>query len=96
MLENIKMLLGITTSDKDELLGLLISQATAEAEAYTNNTNVSKLSPAIIKMVIYNYNRLGTEGVDSEGYSGVSYSYSTDYPNAVLRLLNNCRKLRTL
>ena len=96
MLENIKLLLGLTTSDKDELLELLISQATAEAADYTNNKDVSKLSGAIIKMVIYNYNRLGTEGIDSEGYSGVSYSYSTDYPNSVLRLLNSCRKLKTL
>lgn len=96
MLENIKLLLGITTSDKDELLELLINQATTEAKEYTNSENVSKLSTAIVKMVIYNYNRLGTEGIDSEGYSGVSYSYSADYPEAVLRLLNKCRRIKTL
>lgn len=96
MLENIKLLLGITTSDKDEVLELLISQATTEAKEYTNNENVSRLSPAILKMVIYNYNRLGTEGLDSEGYSGISYSYSADYPDAVIRLLNKYRKIKTL
>lgn len=96
MLDNIKLLLGITTSDKDELLELLISQATTEAKEYTNNKDVSRLSPAICKMVIYNYNRLGTEGLDSEGYSGVSYSYSANYPDTVLSLLNNCRKIKTL
>lgn len=96
MLDNIKLLLGITGNDKDELLELLIAQATTEARDYTNNRDVSKLSAAITKMVVYNYNRLGTEGLASEGYSGVSYTYAADYPDAVLRLLKQCRKIVTL
>ena len=97
MLENIKLLLGLSaTEEKDELLELLISQATAEAKEYTNSTNTNKLKPAITKMVIYNYNRLGTEGLTSEGYSGVSYSYAADYPEEVVRLLDKCRRIKTL
>lgn len=96
MLENIKILLGLVTGEKDELIELLISQATAEAKLYTNNNDVSALSPAITQMVIYKYNRLGTEGLDSEGYSGVSYSYSANYPDTILHLLKSCRKIKTL
>lgn len=96
MLENIKLLLGITGNDKDELLQLLISQATTEAKELTNNPNTSVLQPVITKMVIYNYNRLGTEGLDSESYSGTSYSYSSDYPEAIMRLLRKYRRIKTL
>lgn len=96
MLEKIKILLGIMTDDKDELLQLLINSATTEAQEYTNNTNTSQLSAAITKMVIYDYNRLGTEGLESEGYSGVTYHYATDYPESVLRLLKSAKKIVTL
>lgn len=96
MLEDIKLLLGITSTDKDELLELLISQATGEAKRLTNNENVAVLRSAIIKMVIYSYNRLGTEGLNSESYSGVSYSYAIDYPEVILRELRSLRKLRML
>ena len=47
-------------------------------------------------MVAYNYNRLGTEGLDSEGYSGVSFNYSADYPEPIIRALKAKRKLITL
>lgn len=96
MLDNIKLLLGLLTDEKDELIELLISQATAEAKQYTNNSNTKTLTPAITKMVVFNYNRLGTEGLASEGYSGVSYSYAADYPDSVMRLLKKCRKIVTL
>ena len=96
MLEDIKLLLGITSTDKDELLELLISQATGEAKRLTNSDNTTELRNVIIKMVIFNYNRLGTEGLNSESYSGVSYSYATDYPDVILRELRSLRKLRVL
>lgn len=96
MLENIKILLGIQTEEKDELIETLISQATAEAKLFTNNNDVSMLSPVITQMVIYKYNRLGTEGLSSEGYSGVSYSYSADYPDTILSLLKSYKRIKTL
>lgn len=96
MLENVKLLLGITSADKDELLELLISQATAEAKQMTQNDDTQALKVVITKMVIYNYNRLGTEGLNSESYSGVSYSYSADYPESLLREISAYRKLRIL
>lgn len=96
MLEDIKMLLGITSTDKDEILELLITQGTAEAIQLTQNDNTKALKPLIIKIVIYNYNRLGTEGLTSESYSGVSYSYCDDYPESIMRTARAYRKLRVL
>lgn len=96
MLFKIKLLLGLTDNAKDDLLTLLIEQATEEAIAYTHNECVEELLTAIQRMVVYNYNRLGTEGVDNENYSGVSFSYSTDYPENIMRLLKSKRRVMVL
>ncbi len=93
MLDKVKLLLGIAADDKDDLLTLLIESATEEAVAYTHNECVLELETTIIKMVVYNYNRLGTEGVDGEGYSGVSFTYSADYPESIMRALKSKRKV---
>lgn len=94
MLEVIKVLLGLTGNDKDTLLTVLLEQAKDEAIAYTNNATVP--DSIIIKMAIYKYNRLGTEGLESESYSGASYTYSTDYPDDIMRVLKLNAKLRTI
>lgn len=96
MLDKLKMLLNISDSSKDDLLTFLIEQAVEEAMAFTHNECVEELSTIIIKMCVYNYNRLGTEGLDSEGYSGVSFAYSADYPEPIIRALKAKRKLVTL
>lgn len=96
MLEKVKVLLGLTDTTKDDLLTLLIEQAVEEAVAYTHNDCVDELITTIVRMVVYNYNRLGTEGLDSEGYSGVSFGYSADYPEPIIRALKAKRKLITL
>ena len=94
MLEKIKILLGINDSSKDELLTVLLDQAIEEAENYTHNNCLTGLESTICRMVVYNYNRISTEGVHSESYSGVSYSYSADYPENIMRVLKAHRKIR--
>lgn len=96
MLENIKILLGITTDEKDALLNILISQVEDEVREYTNRDDICELQTTIEKMVVFNYNRLGTEGLNSESYSGNSYSYMSDYPESILRSLKRKRKIKTL
>lgn len=96
MFEDVKLLLGLATDEKDSLLKVLLAQATAEAKAYTNNTNMAVLSPAITQMVVYKYNRLGTEGLNNESYSGESYNYAAEYPAAVMSLLKSCRRIKTI
>lgn len=93
LLDKVKMLLGITNDDKNDLLTILIEQAIDEAMAYTHNDCVDELDTSIIQMVVYKYNRLNTEGVDSESYSGVSFNYSADYPESIMRGLRAKRKL---
>lgn len=92
MLEKLKLLLGITSTDKDNLLMVLIDQAKNDAKIKTGVEDLDLYDSVIIKMVIFNYNRLGTEGLESESYSGASYKYSSDYPEEILNLLEDMKK----
>lgn len=95
MLDNIKTLLGLTDESKDELLNVLIGGAIEDAINYTQDENIEeKASATIERMVIYNYNRMGTEGLNSESYSGVSYNYDNDYPESIMRGLRAVRKVK--
>jgi len=96
MLDKLKLILGIKDDTKDDLLTLLIEQAIEEALNYTHQDSIENLRSTIISMVVYKYNRLGTEGLDSEGYSGVSFGYSSDYPDSIMRALKSQRKLITI
>lgn len=92
MIDKIKLLLGLTDGSKDNILNILIEQALEEATSYTHNDCFPELDTVVAKMVVYNYNRLGTEGVDTETFSGVSYDYSTDYPDNIMRVLKANKK----
>lgn len=94
MLQQIKLLLGITDSSKDQLLTLLIAQCQQDIKNYTHN-DLSDMDSVLCQMVVHRYNRLGTEGVSSESFSGVSYGYS-DYPEFIIAQLKSHRKLMTL
>ena len=93
MLEKIKMLLGLTSTDKDELLIYLLQMAQDEAMNYCHRDDIYDLENAITAMVIYNYNMLGSENLNSENYSGVSFSYRSDYPESIMRQLRAARKV---
>lgn len=97
MLDNIKLLLGLADDSKDELLEALITYAVEDAILISRNKNIREENEGIIvRMVIYNYNRLGSEGLTSETYSGVSYNYANNYPEDILYMLRSRGKLRVL
>ena len=64
MLEQVKLLLGITDNSKDDILSLLIEQATEEALIYTHQNSIDNLLTAIVRMVVYNF-IAWNRGVDS-------------------------------
>lgn len=95
VLEKVKILLGLTDTSKDSLLGVLIDDTYKEVADYTHrDTSKGNMDTAIVQIVVYKYNRLGTEGLSSESYSGVSFGYSEDYPEAIKKLLDSYRVLR--
>jgi len=97
MLERIKLLLNITDDSKDALLNELIDNATEFAQNYINNDDaLDNLTGTIIAMVIYDYNRMGTEGLSSENYSGMSFSYTAGYSDDIMKQLRRYRKVRVI
>lgn len=95
MLSKIKTLIGLTDGSKDDILGILILDATADAllisavDFYDN-----RFDSVITKMVVFNYNRLGQEDISSQSYSGVSETYTDGYPIEIIRLLKMLKKVR--
>lgn len=97
MLERIKLLLNITDDSKDALLNELIERVEEFILNYTNNADcLDSLGGAESQMVIYDYNRLGTEGLTSENYSGVSFGYTAGYPDDIMKQLKKFRKVKVI
>ena len=97
LLERIKTLLNISDGSKDALLNELIENAREFAQNYINNdAALDNLNGTIIAMVIYDYNRMGTEGLTSENYSGVSFGYASGYSDDIMKQLRRYRKVRVI
>lgn len=103
MLDDIKLLLSISDTSKDSLLTKLLNKAQQQALDYCN-TSVSNyidglptgLQDIIIELAIIRYNKLGSEGLQSESYSGISQSFIADIPADIKQQLNSYRHLKTL
>lgn len=97
MIEEIKLLLGDAANNyTDAQIGLCLKWAMAEVEAYCNRTLDIELELIAQKIAIIKLNRLNTEGLQSQAYSGVSESYIDGYPADVLAVLNRKRKIKVL
>ena len=78
----------------DVKLHAIVEDVTQEVLADTNQSELNaQLESAVISLSVIAVNRLGTEGVASEGYSGVSTSYLDDVPPRVASILNANRRL---
>ena len=97
MIEEIKLLLGEAASNySDALIGLCAKQALAEVEAYCNRTADYELELVVERIAIIKLNRINTEGLTAQSFSGVSESYIDGYPADILAILNRKRKLKVL
>ena len=75
-------------------LSEIIDDVTIEVLANTNQPELNaQLESAVISLSVIAVNRIGTEGLASEGYSGVSTSYLDDVPPRVASILNANRRL---
>ena len=78
----------------DVKLQAIFEDVTQEVLADTNQSKLNaQLESAVISLSVVAVNRLGTEGLASEGYSGVSTSYLDDVPPRVASILNANRRL---
>lgn len=95
LLARLKLRLGIKVTDEDELLQLLIDDAMDYAVNYCNLSDresiPEKLYGTIVDIAVINYNKAGSEGLNSESYAGASYNYNTEYPESICRALRRER-----
>lgn len=97
MIEEIKLLLGDAASNySDAQIGLALKLSLAEVEAYCNRKLDYELEIIAQKIAIIKLNRMNTEGLASQSYSGVSESYIDGYPAEILTVLNRKRKIKVL
>lgn len=97
MIEEIKVLLGETASNyNDALIALIAKQSLAEVESYCNRVADAELEMVALRIAIIKLNRLNTEGVASQSYSGISESYIDGYPQDILSILNRKRKIKVV
>ena len=97
MLEEIKILLGdAATNYTDAQISLALKMALAEVETYCNREPDATLELIAEKIAVIKLNRLNTEGLASQSFSGVSENYLDGYPAEIVAVLNRKRKIKTL
>jgi len=97
MIEEIKILLGDAAANYTEpQIALCLKMAIAEVESYCNRRLDAELELMAQKITVIKLNRLNTEGLASQGFSGVSESYIDVYPAEVLAVLNRKRKIKVV
>lgn len=81
MLNNLKLMLGIsaTETDRDELLTLIISTATARLKGLLGGMEPpADLDHIVLEVSISRFNRIGSEGLASHTVEGESLSFADD------------------
>lgn len=97
MVEEIKLLLGDAAAVFTEAqIGLVYKMALAEVEAYCNREADSILELMAEKIAVIKLNRINTEGLSSQSFSGVSETYLDGYPADIQAVLNRKRKLKVM
>ena len=97
MIEEIKLLLGDAASNyTDAQISLAYKMALAEVEDYCNREADATLELLAEKIAIIKLNRMNTEGLASQSYSGISESYIDGYPADILAVLNRKRKIKVI
>lgn len=94
MIEEIKLMLGDAAANySDAQISLAYKMALAEVEAYCNREADSVLELAAESIAVIKLNRMNTEGLASQSYSGVSESYIDGYPQEIKAILNSKRRI---
>ena len=97
MIEEIKLLLGDAASNFTEAqIGLCLKQALAEVEGYCNREADTTLELVAERIAVIKLNRINTEGLAAQGFSGVSESFIDGYPSDIQAILNRKRKLKVV
>ena len=81
-LQDVKLLLGIESLDRDDLLKLLIKTAETQLMGRLASAGVDAIPDELhyiaVELTVARYNRIGSEGMESESVEGHSAKYLTD------------------
>lgn len=97
MIEEIKLLLGDAAANfSDAQIGLAYKLALAEVEDYCKREADATLELMAEQIAVIKLNRMNTEGLASQSYSGVSESYINGYPAEITDVLKRKRKIKVI
>lgn len=97
MVEEVKILLGDAVGNyTDAQIGLALKIALAEVEDYCNRELDYILELQAQKIAVIKLNRINTEGLASQSYSGVSENYIDGYPEDIMAVLRRKRKIKVI
>ena len=95
MLEEIRLLLGEAAANySDAQISLAYKIALNEIEEYCKRDADIALELVAEQIAVIKLNRMGTEGLASQAYSGVSESFIDGYPDEIKAVLNRKRKVK--
>lgn len=97
MIENIKTMLGAAAANyTDGQIQLMYDLAASEVEEYCNRTIDRTMEMIAEKIAVIKLLRMGSEGLSSQSFSGVSESYVDGYPADIIMQLNRKRKIKVV
>lgn len=97
MVNDIKTMLGDTAGNfSDDLISLFYKQSLAEVEEYCRREADTTLEMVADRIAVLKLNKLHSEGLASQGFSGVSESYIDGYPADIQAILDRKRKIKIL
>lgn len=97
MIEEIKLLLGDAAENySDAQISLMYKISVAEIEEYCRRELDTLLQLTAERIAVIKLLRMGTEGLNSQSFSGVSENFVTDYPDDIKAILNRKRKVVVL
>lgn len=97
MIEEIKLLLGDSAANYTEAqIALAYKMALAEVEAYCKRDADASLELCAEKIAVIKLNRMNTEGLASQSFSGVSENYLDGYPEDIQMILRGKRKIKVV
>ena len=97
MVNDIKIMLGDAANNySDALINLCYKQALTEVEVYCNREADVELETIVDRIAIIKLNRINTEGLTGQSFSGISENYIDGYPADIKSILDRKRKIKTL
>lgn len=79
MLENLKMMLGIDDTTRDDMLRLIVQNTTARLKMLLGSIEPpDEMDYIILEVCVKRFNRIGSEGMTSHTVEGESTNYTDD------------------